>query len=445
MQEKTVKRGAREDGLLRVSAEPVFVPVVSSFAGEMAAALGLGKSEVFAFTLAAEEVFSHLCGVVPPGAGWIEISCSGSRYYVRLDFLFSAADLNMHAFNITANLSLGEDSDLEQMGLLLASRSVDRFHVESETGRRLRLSLTKDKAYPVLKAASRPPVPEVRSFSVRPPEPGELKAFAELVQLYYRDGVIPEVFNTPGMLVDMVGGGEFRAALAFGPQETIAGGTYWNDTGTGAVELFGPYVFNQAGDSGIAEGLLDECIGAIARGPASVLINRYPTPEFPRDDFEFLGSVLHHGEDGTASPRDAWARLLHEDLGCVVWTHPELDGFLRGEYERLFLPREVRLTAGQGEAGPPHSVLLSTFDRSQGSVTLRPIMPGDDFETVLTEHLLLFDREGIRDVFFAMDLGRAWEAELAPHVLEKGFSPRMVLPYTGAADVVTFQLERRFG
>ncbi len=435
-----MKHAGRDDALLQVSADPVFVPVVSSFAGEMAAALGLGKLEALGFTLAAEEVFSHLCGVVPHSAGWIEIGCSGGRHFVRMDFVFSETDLDMQAFNITANLSLDDDSDMQQMGLLLASRSVDRFHVERETGRRLRLSLIKDKTYPVVRAAQPFPVPAVDSFSVREPNAGELKVFAELVQTYYRDRGFPEVFNTPGKLVDMVEGAEYRAAVAVGPQGAIAGGTYWHETGARAVECFGPYLFNQDRGSGIAAALLESCIGAVARGPALVLLNCFPTAEFPREDFEYLGSVLCHQEDGTSVRRDAWARLLHEDLGSVVWVHPELDGFLRAEYDRLVFPREIRRMARQGETGSRHSVLLCTFDRSRGSVTLRPVLAGEDFESVLGDHLALFRKEGIRDVFFAMDLGREWEPELTPGLLKMGFKPRMVLPYAGTADLVLFQV-----
>jgi len=442
----TLKRDIHDHALLQVCAGEAYIPVVSSFAGNMAAALGLGKSEALALTLAAEEVFSHLCRVVPPEAGWIEIRCSGGGYYVRTDFVFPTADLNLRAFNITATVSLADDTEMEQMGLLLASRFVDRFQLDREDGQRLKLTLIKEKAYPMLQAEGvAAPVEPFESFTVRPPDSGELKLLAELAHEHYRDQVVPDALNYPGKLLDMVGGGEYQAAVAVGPSGAIGGGTFWHWTGARAVEWFGPYLFDRNRDARISTALLESCIGAIARSPAVVLINRFPTSEFPRQDFEYLGSVSNHAEDGAVSHRDAWARLMQEDLGSVVWAHPQLHDFLRKEYDRLVLPREIRLVTKQGEKRSPRSVLLSTFDRLQGNVTLQPIWPGDDFEENLVQHMDLFRKEGILDVFFAMDLGQSWEAEFSPGLLQNGFRPCIILPYAGrVGDLVLFQLEGAF-
>jgi hypothetical protein len=442
----TLKREMHDHALLQVRAGEAYIPVVSSFAGNMATALGLGQSEALALTLAAEEVFSLLCRVVSPEAGWIEVSCSGGGYYVRTDFVFPAADLDMRAFNIAATVSLSDDSEMEQMGLLLASRSVDRFRVDREEGQKLRLTLIKEKVYPLLRAEGvAPPVELLESFTVRPPDSGELKLFAELVHTRYRDGIVPDVFNYPGKLLDMVGGGEYQAVVAAGPSGAMGGGTFWHWTGARAVEWFGPYLFSRDPDGRISSALLESCIGAIARSPAVVLINRFPTPEFPRQDFEYLGSLAHHAKDGTTSMRDAWARLMREDLGSVAWAHPRLHDFLRGEYDRLVLPREIVIVTEQGERRSRHSVLLSTFDRLQGNVMLQPVWSGDDFQANLIQHMELFRREGILDVFFAIDLGQSWEAEFAPGLVQNGFKPRMILPCAGrAGDLVVFQFEGAF-
>lgn len=161
----------------------------------------------------------------------------------------------------------------------------------------------------------------------------------------------------------MVRGGEYQAAVAVSPAGVIGGGTFWHWRGAKAVEWFGPYLFNQDPESGMAAALLESCIGAVARSSAVVLINHFPTPEFPGEEFEFLGKLPTRREDGTLSYVEAWARLLQEDLGCVVWTHPQLHEFLAREYTRLVLPREIRIMTDLGERHAPHSVLLSTFNR----------------------------------------------------------------------------------
>lgn len=440
-QESTLNRGSDHNALLQVRAEEAFVSVVTSFAENVALALGLGQSEALALTLASEEVFSHLCRVVMPAGGWIEIRCSGGGYYVQMDFMFPAADFDMRAFNVTATVSLADDGQIEEMGLFLASRSVERFRVGREEGQGFKLSLIKEKAYPKVLAGQVPSVELLEQFSVRTPDSGELKLFSQLVEAFYGEGIVSDFFKYPGKLVDMVESGEYQAAVAVGPSGQIGGGTLWHGTGTKAVEWFGPYLFNQNPDSGIAQALLNSCISAIARTSAVVLINRFPTPEFPRQDFEYLGSASHYAPDGKTSRSEAWARLMREDLGSVVWAHPKLHDFLHKEYARLVLPREIRLAGDQGERHARHSVLMAAFDRLQASVTLQPIWWGEDFEKNLVQHLELFKKEEILNVFFALDLGQSRQTEFGAALFENGFKPCMLLPYAGTADVILFQFE----
>jgi hypothetical protein len=441
-----VKRDTVYDALLRAPAGEGFLPVVTSFAETAGAALGLGRSEALELTLAAEEVFGHLCRVVLPKDAWVEIRCSGGGYYVRMDFSFPDADFDMRAFNLTASVLPGDEGDFDQMGLLLASRSVDRFRMVREDGRSLKLTLVKEKSYPSTEAGP-PPLPwRLDSFSLKSPDAEELKLFAQLAKAAYAAASLPDVFHYPGKLVDMAAGGECRAVLAVGPSGEIGGGTLWHWTGEKAVEWLGPYVFAQDSDStttdAIATALLEHCIAAIARTSAVVLINRFPTPQFPRQSFEALGSFRKYDPDGTSLRRDAWARLLQEDPGSVVYTHPRLQPFVREELDRLVLPREVRIVSSQGEKHSRYSVLLTAFDRLQGSVTIDPVWFGEDFSTNLARHLDLFRREQILDVFFTMDLGQSWQAGFTPGLLENGFKPCCTLPYAGTGDVVIFQLDQ---
>jgi hypothetical protein len=125
----------------------------------------------------------------------------------------------------------------------------------------------------------------------------------------------------------------------------------------------------------------------------------------------------------------------------VVWTHPDLAGFLKSEYGRLVFPREIQPVFSEGEAAEPFSVLSAEIDRTLGRATLRPIWPGADREENLAGHLRLLKKEELAAVFFEMDLGLSWQAEFTPALLGLGFTPRMILPYAGAADLVIFQLE----
>ena len=425
--------------LLSVAADSVFLPLVTSFVENGAIGLGLGRAEAMSLTLAAEEIFSYLCQIASPDE-MVEISCSGGGYYVRAVFHFSVEDFNMRAFNLTTSVSVDDEASLEEMGLLIASRTVERFQVLKERGKGVQLTLIKEKKYPSSDEDTVPAARPLKEFSIQDPNPEEMKLLALLVSRHYQDLVTPDFFEYPGKFVDMVESGECRAAMALAPDGHLGGGIVWRWMGLKTVECFGPYLFNQDSDSSIPEALLENCIGAIAKTHAVGLINRYPTDDLPEEHFEPLGSLAIFQQDGPPTSLTAYFRQMQEDPGTSVWSHPELEGFLQGEFSRLVLPREIRLVKDLGETKTRFSVLSTEFDRSQNMVTLRPIRPGMDAGENLANHLKLLSRESLLSVFFEMDLAEPWHTEFTPALLKHGFTPRLVLPYAGKSDVVIFQL-----
>jgi hypothetical protein len=302
------------------------------------------------------------------------------------------------------------------------------------------LSLTKEKSYPPLEKGEAPSTGPLAEYTIRTPGPEEIKTFVRLVNEYYNSRYFPPDFIFPGKIVDMVNAGDSGAALAIGLPGRIGGGIFWRWTGIKTVECFGPYLFNQGSDSTMSEDLLEACIGNIAKTHAVCLISRFPTDDFPRDHFELLGSLTFHDRDGSSFEFNARFRQMQEDPGCSVWSHPDLEDFLRREYKRLFLPREIMTVRDQGESKEPFSVLSAEFNRSERYVTLRPVRHGADIEENLRNHLRLFKEESLTAVFFEIDLAFPSQAGFTPFLLNNGFIPRKILPYAGEGDLVTFQL-----
>jgi len=425
--------------LLSVAADSVFLPLVTSFVENGAIGLGLGRAESLSLTLAAEEIFSYLCQIASPDE-MLEIRCSGGGYYVRAVFHSSVEDFNMRAFNLTTTVSVDDEASLEEMGLLIASRMVERFQVLIERGKGVQLTLIKEKKYPSSHEETVPKARPLKEFSIQEPNPEEMKLLALLVSRHYLDRITPGFFEYPGKFVDMVESGECRAAMALAPDGHLGGGIIWRWTGLKTVECFGPYLFNQDPDSSIPESLLETCLGAIAKTHAVGLINRYPTDDLPEEHFEPVGSFTIFNKDGSTASLTAYSLQMQADPGTSVWTHPELEGFLHGEFSRLVLPSEIRLVKDLGETKTRFSVLSTEFDRSQNMVTLRPIRPGMDAGENLANHLKLLSRESLLSVFFEMDLAEPWHTEFTPALLKHGFTPRLVLPYAGKSDMVIFQL-----
>lgn len=155
---------------LTLTADLAYIPLVTAFMEQAAQGLGLARKEALALTLAAEELFTYLGRMIGPDPD-LEIRCRGGGYYVRADFAFTARELNLRAFNLTSSVSLEDEASLEEMGLLIASRSVDHFYLQREH-QRLVLSLSKEKFYPPYEKTGNPALPPPKDFRVTTPGPG---------------------------------------------------------------------------------------------------------------------------------------------------------------------------------------------------------------------------------------------------------------------------------
>jgi len=421
---------------LTVQGHRKFLPVVTAAVEKASLALGMNEPESLALTLATEEIFAYLCSTHPAESP-IEILCSGGSYYVQEEILFRNREFSMRPFNLTACPALDETCGFEETGLLIASRMVDRVRMaKDEAG--FHLTLIKEKSYPAF-VASAVRASRLEKYSVRVPDPEEIKLLVRLVHQYHPALLLPPAFSFPGKVVDMAASGDLCALVAADPAGHVGGGIFWREAGSGMMEFFGPYLFDQHPDSLIGNALVDGCIGAIARTDATVLLCRYPSPDLPLEYFEDLGRLIYRKEDGTDVEVKAYFRLLHEDPGSIVWIHPSLEPFLATEYRRLVLGREIRMATPEGEAASRFSVLLAEFDRSWGHVTLKPVWWGEDAENTVRGYVEILTKEGIPCLFFEMDLGQPWHSQFTPALLHNGFKPRLLLPYGGRGDVVVFQ------
>jgi hypothetical protein len=340
------------------------------------------------------------------------------------------------------------------MGLVLASRSVDRFQACPEerrmghaAGQGLRLTLFKEKSYPRVET-QRLPIPQLlRPYTTRAPNVEEIKLLVQYASQVYPAHLLPAFLRYPGKVVDMISTGEYQAAIVVGAKGQIGGGILWRWAGQKTIECFGPYVFSRPDrfsetcqvSPEIANTLLESCLGAIAKTRAVCLINRLPTADLPQEHFETLGTLTLFNRDGTTSESTTYLRHLQEDEGSVMWAHPDLEEFLRREYRRHILPRDIVAVKNEQEARAPFSVLSAEIDHSQDQVTLRPIWAGSDAEENLGNHVKLLRQEKLPNIFFEMDLGQSWQTDFTPALLGRGFAPRLILPYAGKGDLVIFQ------
>lgn len=426
---------------LKTPATETFIPLAAGFVGQAAKGLGLEGEAADELALAAEEVIAYIIRLGDSGQD-IEIRCFAGSHFIEADVCLPVRDLQLRAFNMTASLCADDESCLDQMGLLIASRMTDRFRISRQGSGNLLLTLVKELQYPEidpaeLKVEMRP----VSNWRIETPDAARIKWLVRLVNQCYPASFFPMSFRYPGKVVDMAAAGDYHLLVAQGPGGEIGGGIAWKWEGLKTVEVLGPFVFHKDSGGQMASDLLEACIVHVARTSALVLVSRMPTPEMPKGYLEALAAKTTGGAERGEGPPIACFRLMHEDMGCVVWAHSELTDFLQHEYRRLFFPRDIQTIHADGEAIEPHSVLSADLDHELNRVTLRPIWPGADREENLAGHIELFKQEAFSSIFFEMDLGVSWQAEFTPGLLKLGFAPAMILPYAGTADLVVFKLE----
>jgi hypothetical protein len=117
-----------------------------------------------------------------------------------------------------------------------------------------------------------------------------------------------------------------------------------------------------------------------------------------------------------------------------------MEEFLRKEYRRHFLAREIVPVRSEGERQNPHSVFGTTFLPNQDLVILTPLWDGADARENLKRHIDVLRTEGIENIMLTTDLGHGWQARLYPVIEESGFEASLLMPYRGEADVVLFAL-----
>lgn len=436
-----MESNALSQATLSLNCEYSLIPVATSFVESAANCYGLEGEAVLDLTLASEEIFSYLCSMAEHGEQ-VGITCRQGGYFVELEFEFRAGDFDLAAFNLTAANDIETENLETEKGLLIASRLVDRFSFLRHSGFS-RLMMVKEKSYPSITDEPVPTSKVLQDYVIRQPESEELKLFVRNVRIEYDPCLIPSIFETPGKVVDMAEFGTYRAAIASDQTGAIGGGIIWSWENDKLVEFFGPYILNQPGNSLMPIQLVEFMISLIARTTAVGIITKSPSPQLPTEYFEPLGnlSMVLPGRDVCQS--SSYYRHLQEDFGTSVWAHSLVKEFLISEYRRHVFARQIKIVTDEGENRAPKSVIATELDKGASKATLKPVWWGNDDLFLIEAHVRTLVRENLLNIFFEMDLGRAWECHFTPSLISAGFEPRLVLPYAGTGDILIFQYSGR--
>jgi hypothetical protein len=417
-----------------------FIPLILNFAEESAKAFGFTDSDVLRVRLASEEIFGYLCHTTKAGSE-VTVEALNMLYHMEIRFTFKARSFDPYAFNLTA-LVMPDEGQTENLGLLIGSRSVDRFSIVQGQPDGLVLSLVKDKTYPPFLESERVQGTPLKGFVVKKPDDEMVKRFVHSGVSQYDETNFPPSFRLPGRMVDMITQGDYQLLVACGTGMQggeVGGGIIWRFMGKAMIQFYGPYVFSQSLRIDIARALVDAFLSAVAKTDRSGAFGHCTTADLPREYFEPIGDIEYRLESGGKQMSSFFYRQLKEDTGSNVWAGEQLGPFLHTVYDRLYLPRRIVPAMFEGEKLAPHSVFSVKFDRPLNAATIRPVWDGEDHAKNIAGHVNILQEEGLTNIFFYLDLGVSWQAKLVPALFANSFRPVLLLPYAGHADVVVFQ------
>jgi hypothetical protein len=423
---------------LSVSGDIAFLPLAVSFAENAGEAYGFGEHELYSLRLCAEEVFIFLCRVLGTSEP-VQIIARNGIYRLTLRFLFKPSSLNLRVLNMTAKAPLEKGEDLDDLGLFVAARMVNRLKLSSETDGRTSLSVEIERSYSEETKPCLDAVPMANAWSIHPVDSVEIQFLSALVKANCPAAQYPDFLNYPGKAADMIASSDLKAAAAVTDNGAICGGVLWTWLSDKMVELHGPFVFPATQPPALVSALIDYLVEWTAKTPAVGIVCRRELDQEIPGGFDLLGEAIGQSA-GLASGRQSFAiRLLREDEGAVVYCHPMLEAFLRQQYDRLVLPRVLRVIPCLGTGMSEHSVFACETRKDRCQVILTGLYFGQDVAANLQEHLAMFAEQSLQTIFFEVDLGVSWQSAFVPALMEAGFVPRMVVPYAGRSDTVIFQ------
>lgn len=440
------------------------LPLVQAAVEKTGPVAGLSNIKTLKTTLAVEEIFCYLCSEASKDER-ISLNIDFQGYFMHAAFQFKIDEDNYSDLNlickgsratpkgpIKLNLLDLDDSvttmdddldDLGDLGLLLASRSVDRMYLDKISEDRLEISLIQEKEYPEAKTEYLKERNYSSPFTVSTnPSAGDLREAAALTSDKYHHAMYPGSISQPGKLADAVIHNQVGACIALDNGNNPAGLLCWHGYNKHSVAFYGPYVFDEDNKDAIAHQLSESFLGLLApQDDVMCVFSLRTTPELPTDLFMRLGGIHLSGPMQGIVMRPAYFSFLPRENRAEVWAHPDLEEYLKNEYSRLDLVRNIRYSRLEDENNPEHSVISAEIDREQGEVILRPLWGGDDIFDNVRDHVEALKQENIPNVFFHMDLAHSYHAHFTPALMENGFSPKLVIPYAGELDVVVFQHE----
>jgi|GEM_PF-2284968 len=433
----------RKKASARFPFTPAFLPLALEFVDRAALSLGFDGPERTGLTLAMEELYVYH-SARSGGDVDLDLALEDRGYRLDLSLAFPMVNPDMQALNLAFQVDLDDEEALDMLGPMIAARSVSGLTLDFGAADKILIRLWRERAYDPSPALA-PAIPLRQStVDVVDPGPEDLRYFCGLVASLNL-AFTPEFLLKGGMAADMLVSGDLSAALALSG-ETLVGGVVWQSLTESCIEIFGPYVFVDDPEDRILSALMDQAVSKISRSSVKGLLRRQGPLANHARFFDFLGDIPMPGEqDGPVSLTYYHRQLKEEAPTRAIYSAPAFAAFLRNEYDRLCLPRQIRETDFRTASLRDHSVIGVEFRNRRTLAILRPLCAGKDMEQNLSNHLALLKHQGVSGILFEIDTAREEDMRFTVALDAAGMVPGLVIPEAARGDLVIFYLPAESG
>jgi hypothetical protein len=415
-----------------------FLPLALEFVDKAASSFGFDGPERAGLILAAEELYVYY-STRTGGDVDIDLTIEDGGYRILLSLSFHMPDPDMQALNLAFEVDLEDETALDMLGPMIAARSVSGLSLDFGAAEQVVIRLWRERAYEFSTAIAPPLMKREKSIRIIEPYPEDLRYFCGCAASGNPE-FMPEFLLKGAMAVDMLETDDLCAALAL-DNEAIAGGIAWRSETESCVELFGPYVFDEDPGDVILTALLDYAVSQISRSPVRGILRRQGNMTGYARFFDYLGEIPTTDAKGNPITISYYYRQLKEETGGrAIYSEKGFAGFLRAEYDRLCLPRQIRETDFRTSALRNHSVIAVEFKNMRNLAILRPLCAGRDMAENLAAHLALLGSQGVSGILFEIDSARDEDMMFTPALGAAGMAPGLIVPDAAKGDLIIFYL-----
>ena len=415
-----------------------FLPLALEFVDKASASLGFDGPERTGLTLAAEELYVYHSSRTG-GDVDIDLTLEDGGYRIVLTLSFHMVNPDMQALNLAFQVDLDDETALDMLGPMIAARSVSGLSLDFGAAEKILIRLWRERPYDLSPALPLGNVKRQGILRITDPGPEDLRYFCSLVASGNPE-FSPEFLLKGAMAADMLTAGDLYAALAL-DGETMVGGIVWRSLTESCVEMFGPYVFHEDPGDEILTGLMDQAVSKISRTSVRGTLRRQGQMTGYARFFDYLGEIPMSDAKGNPMALSYYYRQLKEETGGkAIYSETQFANFLRAEYDRLCLPRQIRETDFRTAGLRDHSVIAVEFKNRRTMAILRPLCAGRDMAENMAAHIALLGRQGISSILFEIDSARDEDMMFTKALEAAGMVPGLIIPDAAKGDLIIFYL-----